>query len=192
MVILATINGKTYHIDVGFANFGTLTPLLLEDGASVNCVPGLIARLSYRSIAEYTTDQKLWILETKFDDSDEWQLGYCFGTTEFLPQDFQTLNFRTMTDPTSWFTFTVVITRVTLREGKEEAKGTLTMFGDTIQRRVDGGASEVVEVCKSEEQRVKALEKWFGVVLNQEQTEAIKGFVSEIKSEDSKDGRVEV
>jgi len=183
MVIIATINSKIYHIDVGFANFGTLGPLPLEDGASVDCVPGLVARLVYRNIAEYTTDQKLWVLETKDINSTEWSPGYCFGTTEFLPQDFKTLNFRTMTDPTSWFTFTVVVTRVTLKEGKEEAEGTLTMFGDTVQKRVDGGPSDVVEVCKSEEQRVTALEKWFGIVLSEEEIKAIGGHITEIKAE---------
>jgi arylamine N-acetyltransferase len=183
MVILATINDRVYHIDVGFGNYGTLSPIPLEDGASVDCVPGLVARLVFRSIAECTTDQKLWILEIKENHSSEWFPGYCFSTLEFLPQDFRTINYRMMTDPTSWFTYTVVLCRVALKEGKDEAEGTITIFGNTIQKRVSGGASIIIEVFKSEEQRVKALENWFGVVLEEEDIKAIEGFVSEIRPE---------
>src|ERR1700761_5307721 len=102
MVILATIDGKLYHIDVGFANFGTLSPMPLEEGAQVNCVPGLEARLVRRTIPESVTDQKLWILETRDSHSGAWHNGYCFSEVEFMPLDFKTLNFRTMTDPASW------------------------------------------------------------------------------------------
>jgi arylamine N-acetyltransferase len=191
MVILATINNKVYHIDVGFGNFGTLSPIPMEHGASVDCVPGLVARLVFRSIAEYTTDQKLWVLEIKDNHSSDWFPGYCFSTLEFLPQDFRTINYRMMTDPTSWFTYTVVLSRVALKEGKDEAEGTITIFGDTIQKRVSGGPSVVIEVFKSEEQRVKALERWFGVVLDEEEIKAIEGFVSEIRAESATSTRAE-
>jgi arylamine N-acetyltransferase len=188
MVILANINSKTYHIDVGFANFGTLSPLPLEDGAMVNCVPGLEARLVRRSIPDNVTDQKLWVLETRDSHSNVWKNGYCFGETEFLPQDFASLNFRTMRDPSSWFTTTFILTKVLLAEETDDSKdkvavGTLTMFGDTLQRRLDGGDSEVILVCKSEAERVAALEKWFGIALSTEEKEAIKGFASEIKEQ---------
>lgn len=186
MIILAIINSKIYHIDVGFANFGTLSPMPLEEGATVDCVPGLEARLAQRPIPDNVSDQKLWILETRDSHSNVWQNGYCFGETEFLPQDFVSLNFRTMRDPTSWFTTTFILTKVLLDENTAEGKdkkaiGTLTMVGDSLQRRLNGGESEVFLVCKSEGERVAALEKWFDVILNAEEQEAIKGTVCEIK-----------
>ena len=186
MVILAIIGGKTYHIDVGFANFGTLSPLLLEEGATVACVPGLEARLARRTIPDNVTEQKLWIFETRDSHSNTWKNGYCFGETEFLPLDFATLNFRTMRDPSSWFTTTFILTRVLLDETgpdseDKKAVGTLTLMGDTLQKRVDGGESEVILVCKSETDRIATLEKWFNVILNGEEQEAIRGVASEIK-----------
>jgi arylamine N-acetyltransferase len=188
MVLIATINSLPYHIDVGFANFGTLSPMRLEENAIVNCVPGLQARLVRRSIAENVTDQKLWVLETCDSHSRTWQPGYCFSEMEFLPQDFRTFNFRTMRDSTSWFTTTLVLTKVLLSEepngnggeSERDAIGTLTLFGDTLKRRVDGGESEELVICKSEVERVEVLQKWFDVVLSAEERVGIKGLVSEI------------
>jgi arylamine N-acetyltransferase len=184
MVTLASIGGKTYHIDVGFANFGTLAPLPLEENAQTNCVPGLEARLVKRSIADNVTDQKLWVLETRDVHSNEWKAGYCFSEVEFLPQDFYTLNFRTMTDPSSWFTTTFIITRILLDESDESAEsrplGTLTMVGTTLQRRLDGGKAEVLLECRIEEERVQALEKWFFVKLTDDEIRAIKGSTAAI------------
>ena len=190
MVILAIIDSKTYHIDVGFTNYCALSPFPLEEKAVTKCVPGLEARLVRRSIPDNVTDQELWVLETRDSHSNAWKYGYCFGETEFLPQDFTTLNFRNMRDPTSWFTTTFVLTKILLVENTEEDKdrvvaGTLTMFGDTLQRRLDGGESEVLVVCKSEAERIGALEKWFGIILATEQRKAIKGFASEIKETSS-------
>jgi hypothetical protein len=64
-----------------------------------------------------------------------------------------------------------------------KAVGTLTMLGDTLQRRIDGGDSEVLLVCKSEPERIAALQKWFGIFLTCEQRAAIKGIASEIKEQ---------
>lgn len=186
MVIIAFIGDKKYHIDVGFANFGTLAPLLLVENSQEDCVPGLEARLVKRTIADNVTDQKLWVFETCDAHSKQWKAGYCFGETEFLPQDFYNLNFRTMKDPASWFTTTFILTRILLKEGPEAedqvAQGTLTMFGNVLQRRLDGGESEVLLECKSETERVEALEKWFFVKLTEDEVQAISGTAAEIKA----------
>jgi hypothetical protein len=93
-----------------------------------------------------------------------------------------------MRDPRSWFTTTFILTKVLLDEsGAEdrdrEAIGTLTMFGDTLQRRIDGGDAEVIIICKSEAERIDAIRKWFGIVLDTDQQEAIQGNAAEIKEE---------
>jgi hypothetical protein len=38
-----------------------------------------------------------------------------------------------------------------------------------------------VQVCKSEAERVRALEQYFGIVLTEEQREGIRGYVTEIR-----------
>jgi arylamine N-acetyltransferase len=189
MVILAIIQGKTYHIDVGFANLGAPSPLLLEENVQVKCVPGLEAQLIKRVIPDNVTDQKLWILENRGSHSKQWRSGYCFGEMEFLPQDFYTLNFRTMTDPASWFTKTFILTRILLKEGTEdeetEIQGTITITNDILQRRIDGGEAEVMMTFKSEQERIEALEKHFYVKLTDDEVKAISGSAAEIKSIDN-------
>jgi arylamine N-acetyltransferase len=185
MMILATINSQTYHIDVGFSNFGALTPMLLAENVTADCAPGLKVRLVRRVIPDSVTDQKLWVVEMQDSHSKVWNNGYCFSETEFLPQDFSNMNFRTMTDPASWFTSTFILTKLLLEDCGEngvdrKVVGALTMFDDTLERRIDGGEAEVLLTCKSESERVEALEKWFGVVLSDEEKEGIKGFKSEI------------
>jgi len=123
-------------------------------------------RLVYCTIANYTTDQKLWVLETRSAMSNIWAVGYCFSELEFLPEDFVHFNYRTYDDPTSWFTYRLIVTKVLLDEqGGEEAVGTVTLIGDTLNKRVEPNAAEDVVVCKSERERV---EKWFGVKLKDE------------------------
>src|SRR5271156_3717037 len=130
MVILTTINNRKYQVDVGFGNFGAIGPILLEEGVQVPCVPGAEARLVYRAIANYTTDQKLWVLEIRNAMSNVWAAGYCFSELEFLPQDFELVNYRTYNDPTSHFTYQLIVTKVLLDEqGGEEAVGTVTLIG---------------------------------------------------------------
>jgi arylamine N-acetyltransferase len=186
---LALIEGKTYHIDVGFANYSALTPLLLEENVQGNCTTGLEARLVKRVIADNVTDQKLWVLENRDSHSNQWKAGYCFGETEFLPQDFYTLNYRTMTDPASWFTTTFILTRILLKEGHDaelnEPQGTITINKDVLQRRIDGGETEVLMKFTSEEQRVEALEKYFFVKLTDSEVKAIWGTAAEIKLGDN-------
>ena len=119
MIILVNIAGRTYHVDVGFSTMGAIAPLLLEKGPSGEGVPGNQVRLVRKKIAEGSSGQAMWVLEMKNQSSEEWRPGYCFSELEFLEQDFRNLNFRTSRDPTSWFTYTLVMTRVLL-EGEED------------------------------------------------------------------------
>jgi arylamine N-acetyltransferase len=127
----------------------------------------------------------MWVLETQDSHSKTWKNAYCFSEQEFLPQDFVTLNFRTMTDPKCWFTFILIMARVSLKDGgngEKEAEGTLTLRGDTLNRRIGGGETEVVEKCGSEQERVAVLKRYFGVELNKEEIQGIVGTKTAITS----------
>lgn len=56
----------------------------------------------------------------------------------------------------------------------------LTLFQNEVKRRI-GGTKEVVETLRSETDRVRALEKWFGIVLAEEERRGIVGLVTELK-----------
>ncbi len=61
-----------------------------------------------------------------------------------------------------------------------EVEGWLILFENEVKKKVKG-VTTVVEVLKSEEERVKALEKWFGIVLNEEEKRGIVGMVTELR-----------
>ena len=48
-----------------------------------------------------------------------------------------------------------------------------------------GGKTTVVEDCMTEEQRVHALEKWFGIKLTEEEKAGIRGWVTELRGDGS-------
>lgn len=126
-----------------------------------------------------------------------WEPQYAFSTLEFLPQDFEIMNLYTSTSPRIWFTQKIVCTRFLL-EGedgsclpdeigdKDEKRlvdgkivGQMILNQDVVKRRI-GDRSDVVEEGKTEEERVRALRKWFGIRLTEGEKKGIRGLVSQL------------
>jgi len=126
-----------------------------------------------------------------------WEAQYAFSTLEFLPQDFEIMNLYTSTSPRIWFTQKIVCTRFLLEgengsclpneTGDEKEKqlvdgkivGQMILNQDVVKRRI-GDRSEVVEEVKTEEDRVQALRKWFGIRLTEGEKRGIRGMVSQL------------
>jgi hypothetical protein len=64
-----------------------------------------------------------------------------------------------------------------------EIIGTINLVNGKVKRRVKSGKSELLANCVSEVDRWEALEKWFGIVLGQEERVGIKRLVTELKGE---------
>jgi len=153
--------------------------------------------------------QAQWVYETAKESEPDangqpgWNAQYAFTETEFLPADFAMMNWYTSTSPQMWFTYRIVCARYLLQgddddlslpppsEQQElsmkikarvdrEIVGQISLDGGVVKRRI-GDKSEIVEVCKTEEERVKALEKWFGIRLTAGERRAIKGLVTELR-----------
>jgi arylamine N-acetyltransferase len=146
--------------------------------------------------------QALWVYEMRVAGSEEWTPRYAFTETEFLPSDFEVMNHYTSTSSKIWFTKKIVCVRYLLDgddgdlakleegeedKGKEDEEGVekgivgqIMLDGNVVKRRI-GEESEVLEELRSEEERVRALERWFGIVLSQEEREGIRGMVTELK-----------
>ena len=135
-----------------------------------------------------------------------WETSYAFTTLEFFPQDYEVMNFATSQKRTSWFTRRIVCMRMilsdediaegeakgeepgtgtgTVRDGRKAdsdvyINGTLVLFGNEVKRRI-GADSEVLQTFQSEEDRIDALSRWFGIHLQPEEKSGVKGLVSEI------------
>jgi arylamine N-acetyltransferase len=180
MLIIVTVCGRKYMVDVGFGASGAIQPVLLEVGEIVQNVPTSQGRLVYRPMAENTdSSQRLWIFEVQNSPESSWVPQYCFTEVEFLPQDFSVMNLSTSQSRTSWFTQKFVLTKVILDKEQKVAVGTLILFHDELKQRLNG-RSDTLAICRTEEQRVKVLEEHFGVKLCPDEIRGIQGLPSEI------------
>jgi arylamine N-acetyltransferase len=181
MLSLVTIHSRKFLVDVGFGSTGSTQPVHLQDGELIKNVPTSEGRLLHKSIAPATdTSQMLWVFEVRSSPESPWIAQYCFSELEFLPQDFSVMNYYISQSRTSWFTQKLFLTKVLLSEDQKRPVGNLTLFGDAIRQRLHG-QSETLMTCKSEEERVQALEKYFGVQLRPDEIRGIQGLSVEIR-----------
>ncbi|KAI9373827.1 hypothetical protein BJX61DRAFT_361902 [Aspergillus egyptiacus] len=182
MVIITTIHNKKYMVDVGFGSNNPTHPLPLEESAISTSIPPTQMRLAREPLPEAVDQsQRFWIYQIRFHPESHWVPLYAFSETESLPQDFAIMNFYTSQMPSSWFTQMVVCVKHFLDERGEELQGLYVLAGGEVKRRKAMGGSEVVQRLEREEDRVRALERWFGVRLADHEVVGIRGLGSEIK-----------
>lgn len=178
MLNIVRIDDKKYVVDVGFGSSGPTRPLpLVGEEISIN-VGDQEMRLMHGTIPDFTqSSQKLWLYQHRNSTSQEWLPTYAFSEMEFTPSDYMMMNYFTSTHRTSWFTYLVVCVKMILEDG--EIVGDVTLFGSEVKRRVKG-KSEVLALCKSEEERVKALDEFLGVKLTSAEIEGIRAMPTEL------------
>lgn len=180
MVNIVTIGDQKYLIDVGFGSNGPHRPVPLEENLEFHNTGDQYGRLVHGPIAQHTsTGQFLWQYEIRNGAEQAWTPAYCFTEMEFLPEDFTIINYYMSSSRASWFTFHVVCVRMIFDKESDEIIGDLTLFNNTLKRRL-GATSEVLESFTSEEERVAALEKYFHIFISPADREGIRYTVSEI------------
>jgi arylamine N-acetyltransferase len=153
----------------------------LVDGFESEAIAPRRIRLQKRAIAETyarTSEeaQKLWCYDFCRDPAAEekvWVPAYCFTETEYLPQDYEMMSFFTSNSPTSFFTYSVLCTRLLMGEDGNEVVGDVTLFNDRVRKTVGGKHEEVWEL-KTEEERVRVLKEVLDVELTDEERVAIR------------------
>ncbi|KAI0179653.1 cysteine proteinase [Hypoxylon sp. FL1284] len=199
-VNVVVLGAQRYVVDVGFGASGPARALPLVAGAEhvhlEGGAPGLV-RLVREPIAQQVDQsQRVWIYQHRAGaaEEQEWTPMYCFVDVEFLLEDIRGLNLSPWKSATSWFTQKVVLTRFTTsRETAEEPgaaaeeavaegvlDGALILFEDRLKWR--RGRKTVFETTlRDEAERVEAIRRYFGIELDEEDQQAIRGTVSEIK-----------
>ncbi|KAJ5823177.1 Arylamine N-acetyltransferase [Penicillium robsamsonii] len=181
MILIVIIRGEKYMIDVGFGNNCATAPLLLQEGATATAIAPSEMRIVRESIAEFTDQsQKIWIYQTRYNPESDWLPMICFSDVEFLPQDFGVMNFSVSQSRTSWFTQVFVCMRMILDPSGTEIIGQCVMSGKEVKERL-GGKTEILQVLETEEDRVKALAKYFNMHLREDEIQGIRGMTSELK-----------
>ncbi len=69
----------------------------------------------------------------------------------------------------------------TVLDGNEDDVAGVIMLTDGHVKRRIRGENHHLEDCKTEPERVKALETHFGIVLSEEEKKGIRGMVTELK-----------
>ncbi|KAK4925160.1 hypothetical protein LTR66_016415 [Elasticomyces elasticus] len=180
MILIVIIHGEKYMVDVGFGNNCATAPLPLQEFATATYIAPSEMRLVRENLAEFTDpSHKVWIFQTRYNPDANWVPQISFSDVEFLPQDFDVMNFSVSQSRTSWFTKTFVCTRMMLTLDGTEVKGQCVVTGQEVKQRVRG-QTEILETLKSEEDRVKALAKYFDMHLREEEIQGIRGMVSQI------------
>jgi arylamine N-acetyltransferase len=178
MLNLVRIEEQWYVVDVGMGAMGPCVVLLLDEGETVAIPPRKI-RLQRRAIPEHAAARgeeapKMWCYDVLLspDKGGEWSPTYCFTETEFLPQDYEMMSFYTSHNPRSFFTYSILCTRLLLDDAGEKVIGDITLFNDVV-RKIVGGKKEILAELKTEGARIEALKDLLGVELTEEETRSI-------------------
>ena len=176
--IITLPDGQKYMLDVGFGSDGPTRPLPLVHGQVLQGILPQELRLVRENIAENTDpDQKLWIYQRRYSPEDEWNSTYCFTEVEFLPQDYEMMNFWTSQSRKSMFTSRVVAVKMIMEN--ETVVGTLSLAGGEIKRRIRGSTERWI--CKTEQERVEALKTWFKIELAADEQKGIRGLATALE-----------
>lgn len=91
------------------------------------------------------------------------------------------MNFYCSTVRTGVFVNNVFALRGILNDKGDGLKGVMTLLQNEVRKRVeDVPGLEVVETLTNEEDRVKALKKWFEIPLSKREARAIRGLPTEL------------
>lgn len=181
MINLVNLDGQAYMVDVGFGADGPLQPMPLKDGHVQSGLEPHSMRLRLENIAQNTcSSQRLWVYQHRRDDQSPWEPLHCFSELEFIPQDYEVMNYATSTLRTSLFTYQVVCTQISL-EG-EAVVGVDILVGNQVKRRLKGGRVEHLATCETEKQRVDALRKYFNICLTGKEQQGILSTVAALSS----------
>ena len=175
-------------VDVAFGGDGMTEPMLLEEGSTIRNMGTQDARLVRDFIpgqTELSPERKRWMYQYRNSIDVPWNTFYVFSdAVEWLPADFDVINVFTGSSH-SHQTSNVLVIKFLRRDkesgGGEEIYGKRMLVNAVVKENL-GGKTKVVAECRTEEERVKALEDWFGITLTEEERKAIQGYHTELKN----------
>ena len=182
MVNIVTLDdGAKYMVDVAFGGDGATKPIPLVDGQITPNIGTQELRLVYDRIPQQTSQsQRWWIYQYRNSVEKEWNSFYCFSEIEFLHQDFEVMSYFASTSKRSPMTSTVLVVKFLREEGEEgRVYGKVMLVDGEVKINTDG-KTRVVKVCKTEDERDGALKQYFGITLQEEEREGIKGMSTEL------------
>ena len=177
--IVTLDDGRRYSCDVGFGGDGPTKPLLISETESqtFNLGPQEV-RLHYEALpGSSEPTHKQWIYQYRNSPEQAWNSYYAFPEFEFFDADLSNMNYWTSQSPDSFQRHQTLAVRF-LREGTEIVGK--VMLAEGLVKRNMGGKTELIQECKTEKERIQALDQYFGIRLTQEQIDGIRGTRTEL------------
>jgi arylamine N-acetyltransferase len=187
--IVTLADGGKWMLDIGFGGDGATRPVPLVHNIPQPNLGSQELRLWRDWIPAQlhrTEETKLWIYQYRNGKEVDWNSFYAFGETEAMGADFHNLNWYTGAHPESFQTYTCLVVKFLRRPHADgqEIFGKRMLVNGIVKENL-GGRTKVVEDCKTEEERLVALEKWFGVYFTEEEQAGIRGWGTELMGEGS-------
>ncbi|GKZ31876.1 N-terminal acetyltransferase [Aspergillus brasiliensis] len=181
MILIVTISGNKYMVDVGFGRNTPTSPLLLQENTTAQLIAPSEMSLIRAPLAEFMDQtQKVWIYQARADPHSPWVPQYSFSEIEFLFEDFSMMNFFTSKSRDMLFTQKLACTRLILDDHTSEPIGVYILAGREV-KSVLRGKIDTLRELETEEDRVGALVDYFNVRLLPHEVEGIRGLPSQIK-----------
>lgn len=150
----------------------------MRDGEEFLDLTPRMGRLVHKPLNKYRAQNlKYWRLQFRERPEQQWMDTYAFPEVEFTDIDGAALERHVMTDRRMWFMVRVMAFRHIFDEQSGKPAGFVMLWENQLRRKFLGGKYEV-STLYSEEERILALEKWFDIVLDDDEKEEIHDTVS--------------
>ncbi|KAE8153823.1 arylamine N-acetyltransferase 2 [Aspergillus avenaceus] len=184
-------SGEKFSVDVAFGGDGPTSPLPLVDTSPTiqNLGPQQVRLVHDNIPKQRLKDPKLWVYQYRNGADREWNSFYSFAEIEFFQEDYEVQNWWTAAK--TLHRWTVLLVRF-LREGepvefdqratvngKDATEvtivGKVMLVNDVVKVNM-GGKTSVVHTFETEEGRLQALKKYFGITLTETEKGSIRGW----------------
>lgn len=180
MANIVTVENQRYLIDVGYGADGPTTPVPLTSNVVVDGLPSQSLRLEHKNMTQHADRKsRVWVYAQK-RGLGEWTEIYHFVDVEMFGPDFDVLNHWNMVR--SSFAQSVVVQRFIADDKcpRERLTASILLVREVLKLRTEE-KEEVIQVLKTEDDRMAILRKYFDITLSQQQRDAICGQDSELK-----------
>lgn len=205
VVTVVEFGAERWVTDVGFGGDGMTAPLpLLHNVEGGNEYRNLgsqevrVTRGLYPGAVSGGEGNLVWFYEYRNRAEDEWNRYFAFGDREASRWDLEGANYWVSSHPESFQRKQILVVKF-LRDSCEDnwKKGLIEaadggdssaivipevetggkiMLADGVVKRNLGGKTDIVKICRTEEERVQALKDYFGITLSEDERQGIKGF----------------
>lgn len=180
---IVTLEDQKYLVDVGFGGNNVLCPMPIKDGYTAKMIGEEEVKIVHQPIKYSKSQDPIWQIHYRHKPEDQWTVAYCFLLLEFFEEDFKLGNFYTSTSKDVIFAQYLLAAKIILKDGVPVAR--LNMFGGTFKLKTADGV-EILQECKTEQERIDGLERYFGIKLTKEEIEAVKGRVVALPEAEAK------